>query len=62
VRPCSFVVGHLRFRGSCCPHLPGEEWQHRPMKRWYPTTTLHDVTIQKTSTWIFTVVKTSCLP
>jgi len=29
--------------------------QHGPLKRRYPTTTLHSVTTQKTSTWIFTV-------
>jgi len=28
-------------------------------KRWYPTITLRGVTTQKTSTWIFTAVKTS---
>jgi len=25
--------------------------QHGPLKRWYPTTTLHSVTTQQTSTW-----------
>jgi len=31
--------------------------QHGPLKRWYPTTTLHGVTILKT-TWTFTNLKT----
>jgi hypothetical protein len=35
--------------------------QYGPPKRWYPTTTLHGVTTQKTSIWIFTSVKTSNL-
>jgi hypothetical protein len=30
----------------------GWRWrQHGPLKRWYPTTTQHGVTTQKTSTW-----------
>jgi len=33
--------------------------QHGPPKRWYPTTSLHGVTSQKTATRIFTAVKTS---
>jgi hypothetical protein len=36
--------------------------QHGPLKRWYPTTTLHGVTTQKTSTRFFiAVMKTSTL-
>jgi hypothetical protein len=34
-------------------HNP-EDWrwrQHGPLKRWYPTTRLHSVTIQKAQTW-----------
>jgi len=27
--------------------------QHGPLKRWYPTTTLHGMTSQKISTWIY---------
>jgi hypothetical protein len=41
-----------------------EPWrwrQHGPLKLWYPTTTLHGLTTQKTLTWIFTAVKTSAL-
>jgi hypothetical protein len=34
-------------------------WQRGPLKRCYPTTTLLGVTSQKTSTWIFSAVKTS---
>jgi len=37
--PCSVVVGYQHFRGSCCLHLQRE-----------PTTTLHNVTSQKTLT------------
>jgi hypothetical protein len=41
VTPCSAVVGYQRFRAL---------WrQHGPLKRWYPTTTLHGVTTPKTS-------------
>jgi hypothetical protein len=35
--------------------------QQDPPKRWYPTSSLHRVTIQKNSTWIFTAVKTKSL-
>jgi hypothetical protein len=35
--------------------------KHWPPKRWYPTTTLHGVTTQKTSTWNTTAVKASKL-
>jgi hypothetical protein len=38
VTPCSDVVGHQRFGGSCCIHLQGE------------AKSLHGVRIQKTST------------
>jgi hypothetical protein len=48
VTPCSVVVGYQSFTGSCCLHLQGG-----PLKRWYPTTALHGVIIQKTFTWIF---------
>jgi hypothetical protein len=50
---CSVTVGHQRFRSPCCLHLQVE--------RWCPTTTLHGVTIQKTSTWNITAVKVSKL-
>jgi hypothetical protein len=40
---CSVVVGYHRFRGSYCLHL------QEPLKRCYPTTTLHGVTTQKTT-------------
>jgi hypothetical protein len=55
VTPCSVVVGYQRFRGSCCRHL------HGPLERWYPTTTLHGFTTQKTSTLNITSVKASKL-
>jgi hypothetical protein len=32
-----------------------------PLKRWYPTTTLHGVTTRKITTWNITAVKTSQL-
>jgi len=41
--PCSVVVKH-QLSGNL---------------RWYPTTTLHGVTTQKTSSWTFTTVKAS---
>jgi hypothetical protein len=43
---CSVVVGYQCFRGPCCLHF-----QHGPLKRLYLTTTLKDVTTQKTSTY-----------
>jgi hypothetical protein len=33
------------------PLHPEDGRQHGPLKRWYPTTTLHGVTTPKTSTW-----------
>jgi hypothetical protein len=47
--PCSFVAGHQRFIGSSL----GWRWRQRgPLKRWYPTTTLHSATTQKMeATW-----------
>jgi hypothetical protein len=41
----NIAVGYQRFGGHRCLHLKGE--------RWYPPTTLHGVTTQKTLTWIF---------
>jgi hypothetical protein len=38
------------------------KWRQRgPPKRRYPTTTLHGFITKRTSTWIFTAMKTSCL-
>jgi hypothetical protein len=52
----------LKSRSSVLWRRVGWRWrQHGPLKRWYPTTTLHDVTTQKTSTWNITVVKISTL-
>jgi hypothetical protein len=42
---------------QCCIHLQDES----PPKRRYPTTTLHGVTTQKTSKWIFIAAKSSDL-
>jgi hypothetical protein len=47
VTPRSVAVGYPRFRIPCCLVLQGEEWTS---ENWYPTTTLHGVTTQKTST------------
>jgi len=49
VTPSSVVVRYQRFRGPFC--------FYGPLKRWYPTTTLHGVTIQKKRTWNITAVK-----
>jgi hypothetical protein len=44
------------------PPYSGWRWRQQcPPKRRYPTTTLHVVTTEKTSTSIFTAVKTSCV-
>jgi len=52
--PCSVVP---LSSGQCWP------WRCKQQRapKCYPTTTLHGVTTQKTSTWIFTAVKTSNL-
>jgi len=42
----SDVGGYQHFRG------PFRWKQHGPLKYWYPTTTQHGITKQKTSTWI----------
>jgi hypothetical protein len=58
--PCSVVLGYQRsevhvvsiFRAT-------SHWrwsQHSPLKRRYPTTTLHVITIQKTSTWNIIII------
>jgi len=33
--------------------------QHSPLERWYPTTTLHGVTTQKTTTCLLIALQTS---
>jgi len=50
VTPCIVVVGYQSFGGPCCLHLQGDGRQHGSPKRWRPTTTLHGITTQKTST------------
>jgi len=40
--PCSIMVGYQCWRWR----------QHGRLQRWYPTTPLHGITTQKTSTWI----------
>jgi len=47
VTSCSVVIGYYT--------------EDDPLKRWYSTTTLHEVTSQKTSTWNITAVKASNL-
>jgi hypothetical protein len=45
---------------SFLPILATPPWrwrQHGPLKRWYPTTTLHGVTIYKTLTWLIFLVR-----
>jgi hypothetical protein len=54
------MVGYHSFRGSWYLNLQceGGGWrQHGPLKRWYPTTTLHDVTTQKTSIYILNFLR-----
>jgi hypothetical protein len=43
------LLRYRRFGVPCCLHLKG----------WYPTTSVHGVTTQKTVTWILIVVETS---
>jgi len=53
---------HCTASQSRKPRIESLPWrwrQHGPLKRWYVTTTLHGVTTEKTSTWIFTVVQIS---
>jgi hypothetical protein len=50
VTPCSAAVRYRRFGECCCPCLQGH---------WYLTAIPHVVTTQKTSSWIFTTLKTS---
>jgi len=54
---CSNMVEHLCFKEPCCLSLQGEieystlywRWrQQDPVKCWYPTTSLHGITMQKT--------------
>jgi hypothetical protein len=49
--PCSVVVGYTSLRGR----------QHEYLKHWYPTSTLHAITTQKTSTGNIITVKASKL-
>jgi len=53
---CGDVAEHQHFRGPCCLQLQGI-----PMKCWYHVTALCGITTQKTSTWIFSTMKTSDL-
>jgi hypothetical protein len=36
---------------------PWKCWWHSPLKRWYPTTSLHGIATRKIVTWIFTAVE-----
>jgi len=48
-----------KFRRSMLTPSSGWSWrQHGIPKRWYPTTKLHGVTTQRTSTWMFITVLT----
>jgi len=57
----SIGVGY-HSRRLWCLHLhstsPWRWWQQGPLKCLYPTTILHDITTQKTLTWISTTIKT----
>jgi len=53
VTSCNYVTEYQRFGGPCCLHL-----QEKVTVGWYPTTSLHGVTIQKNLLRIFTVVET----
>jgi len=55
VMPCSVVVD-TKFQRSVLSFR-----QHGPLKSWYPITTLHSATAQKTSTFIVSNVQTSYL-
>jgi hypothetical protein len=44
---CNVVVGYHRFGRSCCLCQPRMWRQQGLPKRWYPATTLHGSTIQK---------------
>jgi len=59
--PCTVVIGNQRFRSPCYLHLQGEVKASWTSEMWYATTTLHGVTIQKISTWIFTAMEASKL-
>jgi hypothetical protein len=48
-------VRRVHFQAPITSHW--RRRQHGPLTRWYPTTTLHGVTTQKTTTWNFIVVK-----
>lgn len=48
--PCSVMVEYQHSVGPYCLHLQPWGWkQHHPQKCWFPTTTLHCVTTQKTT-------------
>jgi len=57
------VVGYQHCGEPCClhPHLTLKMEVASFSETWYPTTSWHGVTTQKTSSWIFIVVKTSNL-
>jgi len=47
--PCNVALGYRRFGGPCCLHFTSLSRlrQQDPSKRWYPTTSLHDVTTHR---------------
>jgi len=55
------IVYVSRKRERYAVFSPWRWRQHGPPKRWYPDTTVHGITTQKTSTWIFIAVKISKL-
>jgi hypothetical protein len=63
VTPCDVEVGYNVSEVQAVSIIKmNSRWrQYGPLKRCYPATTLHGVTIQKTLTSVFTAVKTSNL-
>jgi hypothetical protein len=55
---CSGKISTFR-RTTLRPYSTWRQRQHGISKLWSPNRTQHGVTLQKTSSWIFTVVKTS---
>jgi hypothetical protein len=53
---------HFMVEGPNCLYLQGKDAASKPPKRWHPATTLHGVTTQKISTWIFAVKTTNLVP
>jgi len=57
----SYVAEYQRFRRTLLPPSSWWRWQHDCPELWYPTTSLHGVTTQKTTTWILIPMQISSL-